>query len=143
MKITRSERRTALRMSALGVTICATLLTSYALADAPKKPEVSRAQFTSRVLDREPIDSIERLSNERTSILFYSELRGLAGTTVRHRWEREGEPMAEVPFRVEANRWRVWSSKNLEPSALGTWTVSVVAADETVLATRSFTYHPK
>lgn len=134
------------RCIVLIISLAAIATTSRALATEPEKqkiPEVARAQFTTRIEDREPTDAIERLSDDRTRILFYSELRGLAGETIRHRWEREGQPMAEVPFHVKANRWRVWSSKNLEPDGLGTWTVSVITQDGTVLASRSFIYHEK
>lgn len=134
------------RCIVLIISLAAIALASRAGATEPEKqqtPAVSRAQFTTRIADREPTDSIERLSDDRTRILFYSELRGLAGATISHRWERDGQAMAEVPFLVKANRWRVWSSKNLEPSWLGTWTVSVVTQDGTILASRSFTYHEK
>ncbi len=166
MKIKRSSARATLRTSGFLIAICIFAITALAVAVEPegnatdakintntdtnakakvgtKKGTVARAQFTSHIADREPTDTIERLSNDRTRIFFYSELRGLGGETISHRWDHDGQPMAEVPFRVEANRWRVWSSKNLEPSGLGIWTVSIVAMDGSVLASRSFTYHEK
>ena len=36
--------------------------------------------------------------------------------------------------------WRVWSNKQLLPAWLGEWTVSVLSAEDEVLATESFTY---
>jgi len=48
--------------------------------------------------------------------------------------------MAEVPFDVRGRRWRVWSSKKLQPDWIGNWTVSVVKQDGEVLAAESFTY---
>jgi hypothetical protein len=135
----------AVWIAAVALTMCTIgMIDTTALATEPAQPvahEVTRAQFTSRVQDREPIDLIERMSADRQLIFFYSELQGLAGKTVSHRWEHEGNTMADVPFRVDANRWRVWSSKNLKPGWLGTWTVSIVSDDGSILATRSFTYH--
>jgi hypothetical protein len=48
--------------------------------------------------------------------------------------------MARVPFAVGAERWRVFSSKNLDPSWLGEWTVSVVDEEDRVLHSESFSY---
>jgi hypothetical protein len=37
-------------------------------------------------------------------------------------------------------RWRVWSTKNMQPIWLGTWQVEVVTEDGTVLESRKFDY---
>lgn len=102
--------------------------------------EVALARFTTAVENREPIDAIAFLSSEATQIIFFTDLRGLSGETVTHRWEFGGEVMAEVPFDVGSNRFRVWSSKQLKPVWLGEWTVSVVKSDGEILATESFTF---
>jgi len=87
---------------------------------------VPRAQFTSGVEEREPVDRLQHVSDDRARLLFFTELRGLDGHTVTHRWEHAGEVVAEVPFEVDGPRWRVWSSKDLDEGALGTWAVTVV-----------------
>jgi len=51
--------------------------------------------------------------------------------------------MAEIPFEVKGQRWRVWSSKNLQPGWLGEWTVSVVRSNGEVVASENFTYQAK
>jgi len=48
------------------------------------------------------------------------------GETVFHRWEFDGEVMAEMKFRVGGPRWRVWSNTNILPDLLGEWKVYVV-----------------
>jgi hypothetical protein len=102
--------------------------------------EVVRATFTSEVIDREPLDQIETLGNDRNQIAYFSELRGLAGQTVTHRWEFDGKVVAEVTFEVTGARWRVHSNKELDPSWLGEWRVSVVDANGNVLRTDTFAY---
>jgi len=87
---------------------------------------VRRAQFTSGVEEREPVDSLQQVSDDRARLLFFTELRGLDGRTVTHRWEHAGDVVAEVPFEVDGPRWRVWSSKDLDEGALGSWAVTVV-----------------
>jgi len=47
--------------------------------------------------------------------------------------------MADIPFDIGGDRWRVWSSKRLLPGFEGTWTVQVVK-DGKVLTSRSFQY---
>ena len=80
---------------------------------------VARAGFTSEIIDREPQDSITTLSNESLEIVFFTELSGLDGQKVSHVWEREGTEMARVAFAVNGPRWRVYSTKKLEPSWTG------------------------
>ncbi len=101
---------------------------------------VERATFTSAVVDREPTDSIDTLTTDHVEISFWSDLRALAGQTVIHRWEYGGEVAAEVPFEVGATRWRVHSTKRLDPIETGTWRVSVVDVTGRVLESTSFEY---
>ncbi len=100
---------------------------------------VARSAFTTGVADREPADELSTLGNDVDRVLYFTDLRGLGGRTVVHRWQYKGEVMAEVPFAVGGSRWRVHSSKELDPSWLGEWTVSVVV-DGQVLTSESFRY---
>jgi hypothetical protein len=111
-------------------------------AIAPPSPmgRVARASFTTEVVAREPQDSIESLGNENTRIIFFTELHGAQGQTVFHVWDREGTEMARVAFDVGSSRWRVYSTKNLEPSWLGQWTVRVEDADGRQLHSAGFSY---
>lgn len=111
-----------------------------AVATQPASGEVARATFTSEVVDREPQDEIQTLGNDQVRILYFTELRNLTGETVTHRWEFNGEVMAEVPVDVGGPRWRFHSSKELDPQWLGEWKVSVVDSNGRVLRTDSFAY---
>ena len=74
-------------------------------------------------------------------IYYFTEIRDMAGQTVTHRWEHDGQVMAEVPFEVGGDRWRVYSSKNLEPSWTGEWKASVVDGSGATLSANTFTYN--
>ena len=87
---------------------------------------VSRAAFTRAVVNREPIDALSTIKNNLRHLYFFTELKGFMGETVFHRWEFDGEVMAEVKFRVGGHRWRVWSNTNILPDLLGEWKVYVV-----------------
>jgi hypothetical protein len=95
-------------------------------AVAPSDTEVARAVFARSIALREPQDVLSSLDPDAQEIFFFSELLGMEGQTVRHRWELDGEVMAEVAFEVGGSRWRVYSSKRLLPGQSGSWTVSVV-----------------
>ena len=111
-------------------------------AEAPDTTSghIARAIVTSGVLDREPVDEINSLQNDISIVCFFTELAGMKGQNVTHRWAFNGQVMSEVPFEVGGARWRVWSTKNLEPSWVGTWTVSVVDEGGKVLLTKNFDY---
>ena len=89
--------------------------------------EVFRAQFTTGISEREPVDEVAILdSADASSIYYFTELMGLQGRTVSHRWEYAGRVMSEIPFEVGGQRWRVFSKKTLNPAMTGKWTVVVV-----------------
>jgi len=100
----------------------------------------ARALFAQSIVDHEPVDQTVELSNDSGKIYFFTELRGLNGKSVTHRWEYAGKPHAAVTFNVGSNRWRTWSSKTLRPQWTGVWTVSVVDEDGNILAEESLNY---
>ena len=100
---------------------------------------VARSGFASAVVDREPVDTLSSLANDVESVAYFTELLDFEGSTVVHRWQFGGELMAEIPFRVGGPRWRVHSTKRLDPSWVGDWSVSVVAEGD-VIATEHLSY---
>ncbi len=101
---------------------------------------VARSAFTLAVVDREPREAITELSNDQQHIYYFTELKGMTGQNIRHRWSYNGQPMAEIKFNVGAPRWRVWSSKTLMPDWIGKWTVSVVDELDQEVFSDSFEY---
>ena len=101
---------------------------------------VVRATFTTDVLEREPQNEITTLENDHPLVFYFTELRGMTGRTVTHRWEFAGEVKAETSYAVGGPRWRVFSSKNLDPTWLGEWTVTVVDDTGRELRSDRFTY---
>lgn len=101
---------------------------------------VARAQVTTAVVDREPQDSVDRVTGDVTSLAYFTELHGLKGQTVTHVWEHQGNEMARVSFPVGAPRWRVHSTKRLDASWVGAWRVSVVDQSGAELRSDHFYY---
>lgn len=104
---------------------------------------VARAQFSTAVIDREPIDDIGSTVKveygEIQNVYFFTDLRDMSGTRVVHRWTLDGEYQAEVSFDIGGDRWRVWSSKRLLPGFDGKWAVEILQDGE-IIETRSFDY---
>ena len=98
---------------------------------------VARSAFTSSVEDREPVDTLQQMNAMEQKVYFFTELRDMEGQTATHRWELNGDVMAEVAFEVKGSRWRVWSSKNLQPEWVGEWKVSVLNSANEVISETS------
>lgn len=101
---------------------------------------VSRSAFTTAIEEKEPVDQLSEVTTDTTKIYFFTEILGMEGHTISHRWEYGGEVRAEVSFNIGANRWRVWSSKNLMASWTGEWSVSVVDAGGNIMSKETFNY---
>lgn len=100
---------------------------------------VKRALFCSGVQEREPMDELTTLSAPAERVFFFTELVGMAGKTVTHKWSLDGQSMADVPISVGGDRWRCYSTKTLGGTSAGTWKVTVVDDAGTTLAEKSLT----
>ena len=117
-------------------TLSSILLSGAVLAEG----SVARAIVTTGVADREPVNDLERVLAGNQKVIFFTELRGMEGQTVRHRWSYGEESLAEVEFKVGGPRWRVWSSKNLMPEWGGDWKVEVVDSADNVVSEKRFSF---
>lgn len=95
---------------------------------------VVRSIFTSAIDEREPTDNLKELANINDKVIYYTELRDMTGQKAIHRWEYNGEVMAEIEFNVKGPRWRVWSSKSFVPQWTGEWKVSVLNGANEVIS---------
>ncbi|QUX97200.1 DUF2914 domain-containing protein [Marinomonas sp. CT5] len=130
-------KQTVIRIMLAGV------LSLLAALPAWAEGTVARAQFSTDVVDREPIDNIGPIVKveygEIQRVYFFTDLRNMSGSNVIHRWKLDGEDQADVGFDIGGDRWRVWSSKRLMPGFDGKWSVDVVQ-DGKVIDTRTFDY---
>lgn len=111
-----------------------------AAAPAASQGTVARAAVTRAIENREPVDEVSDVTTDTERLYYFTELRGMEGETVTHRWEHNGQTMAEVAFQVGGPRWRVYSSKNLMSDWTGEWQVSVVDFAGNVLHRDTFMY---
>jgi hypothetical protein len=110
------------------------------VAARPPGGYVTRAMFTTDIHEREPLNWVTTLPNDRNVIFFFTDLRNLTGRTVIHRWKWNGKLMADVPIEVGGPRWRAYSIKTLHPSWLGDWTVTVIDPSGDIFIEKAFKY---
>lgn len=101
---------------------------------------VSRTAFTSAIENKEPVSDMQQISSDISRVYFFTELTGLNGHTIIHRWEYNGQVLAEISFQVGGDRWRTWSSKNILASWTGKWQVSVLDEGGNIIEQSSFEY---
>lgn len=110
--------------------------------DAPAESglRVTRAVVATSVEDREPVGVAESFSADVGTLYFYTVFEGdFEETTLEHVWLRDGEEVARVELRARGPRWRTWSAKQIPADWTGSWTAQVVAADDQVLSSVTFT----
>jgi len=103
---------------------------------------VARATFTTRIVNREPVDRVLVLNPPATEVYFFTDLRNLQGHTVTHRWEHEGKAVSNVPFVVGGDRWRVFSRKVFPADSFGEWSVTVFDDNGWPLYVELYRYEP-
>lgn len=101
---------------------------------------VTRAVFTRAVVNREPVDNLEAVPGNVTFLYYFTELKGFTGEMITHRWEFEGQVVAETRFEVGGPRWRIWSSRPLPPDRVGAWRVSVLDFQGRIVAVSDFVF---
>jgi hypothetical protein len=115
-------------------------MTMASVQDNMSTGSVARATITSDVQNREPVDSLSMVTTDDSKVFYFTEIQDMAGHTVTHRWEYNGQVMAEVDFEIGGPRWRVYSSKTMTPDWVGNWKVSVIDEDGSPLSVNTFSY---
>jgi hypothetical protein len=96
------------------------------------QPQVTRSAFTTAISGREPVDQLTRI-HAGQQVYYFTELSGLQGRVITHKWEKDGTFQLGMQFPVGGERWRVQSSKSISPNMAGVWTVTVLNDDGTIL----------
>lgn len=104
--------------------------------------EVNRAQFTSNISDREPVDELVSVPVEMQKISYFTELLNFKGEKITHQWTYNDKEMYSLSFDVNGPRWRVWSSKRMLPRWNGSWTVNILDSNGQIIKSDSFIYMP-
>lgn len=101
---------------------------------------VAKAAVTTAVINRQPQSDLNNIPNSVNKVYYFTDLHGMKGETVTHRWIYQGKTMATVKLHVGANRWRTWSSKQMLPGWTGDWVCETVGPQGHVLNKTRFRY---
>ena len=99
---------------------------------------VRRAVICSGVSNHEPTDSLSNVPSSASKVFFFTEITGLEGKTITHRWMKDGAKVADIRISVASNRYRCHSSRSVAGKS-GNWTVQVLNEDGDTLVERTFT----
>jgi hypothetical protein len=113
--------------------------------------QVVQAQFTTGIVNQRPINSIQAVFSMRGrvysldgrpvhTLYYFTEIRGMRGEIVTHRWERNNQLVMETPFKVSGDPWLIYSHQDLAPGIEGNWRVVVTDAQGDVIKTDSFSF---
>ena len=126
---------------AYATAMCA-VLAAPAAAQQTAGGSVGTATFTSNVAEGAPVDFRQAFGAETRVVYYYSEILGLQGRSVTHRWKFDGTVMQEVKLPVKRERQAVWSLNHMHPERIGNWTVEVVDPRGKVIRIDNFAYNP-
>lgn len=87
---------------------------------------VYRKGFSTGVENREPTDHILKFNSKRKKLFYYSELLGARKRTIEHHWYKNNNFIVKLSFKVGSDRWRVWSSKNINAHDGDKWEVRII-----------------
>lgn len=91
---------------------------------------VARSLVTTAIRNREPVKTLDETISLREvdggQFHYFTELTGLMGRKVEHRWIYRGRVEGTMRFQVASNRWRASSRKTIQPHQKGEWQVVVV-----------------
>ena len=101
---------------------------------------VLQAEVCRSVENREPVGGDTKFPADVARLYFYSKLALEASNEVQvhHVWRYQGKEMARVTLPVRGPQWRTYSSKTIENSQKGEWSVDLTAGDGTVLKSVGF-----
>lgn len=91
-----------------------------------------RAQLTSNIRRRQPVDSIDQISLDGKSIrpiFLFLHLSQLKNKKILINWYYRNRSIAKISLLIGKNDWRTYSSKVLDQNRLGPWRVT--ASDQT------------
>ncbi|MDP2559550.1 DUF2914 domain-containing protein [Psychrobium sp. 1_MG-2023] len=118
----------------------AVALSNHADRSSQQNSHIVRAQLTSAIVAREPLDKLNSAISLATTnqVYLFSEVKLLNGQDIFHRWSLEGEVLANVRLSIDGDNWRTYSSKAFTDDMVGAWKVEVVNQQNEVIHSVNF-----
>ena len=116
------------------------LALSLFLFSATAFADVTRAVLTTEMdSNAQPVSNLSAVDNTVGTVLFYTEITGMRGVAVAHRWSYDSRVIATVNMNIRAQSAKTWSTASINPKHTGRWTVEVInPATNEILASKTF-----
>ena len=108
-------------MKHLVIIIILIMLILPTVSIAEDGPLILRAEFCTKLDDREPADTPESITVGQQTVYFFTEILNGKDKSISHRWYYNDINIADVSLKIGADHWRTWSTKqvwHLTPGAL-------------------------
>jgi len=121
-------------MRIISAIIFALLVTLPVVSLSAGNPEITRAEFCTSIVDRNPGDTPESINVGLNTLYFFTEVLNGQDSSISHRWFYNDIQIADVVLKIGADHWRTWSTKQVWHLTPGTLKVQIVSSDEQILA---------
>jgi hypothetical protein len=101
------------------------LCCSFTVAQAGEPGKITRALFTTGILDGQPVNRVLVLDDTVEKVHFFTELQNFQGQKITHRWEHNGQVVARKTFQIESARQTVSSAISIGRTQTGRWSVVI------------------
>ncbi|WP_163130188.1 DUF2914 domain-containing protein [Agarivorans sp. Alg241-V36] len=103
-------------------------------------PHVTRAQLSSAISQREPIDNLTYVAlSEIQQVYLFMELREMQGQSIQVNWYQQSQLQASVDLNIGGPRWRTNASKRFTAQSRGEWQVVIVNQQQVRIFEQNFT----
>ena len=99
---------------------------------------VRRAVISTGIINHEPTDSLTLVPTTTGKVFFFTEIVGMEGKTITHRWIKDGSKVAEIRISVASNHYRCHSSRSVSGKS-GYWSAQVLDSDGKKIKEVAFT----
>lgn len=102
--------------------------------------EVARAQLSSAISQREPVDNLTRVElSQIQQVYLFMELSEMQGQNIQVNWYRQQQLKASVDLNIGGPRWRTNASKRFDLNSRGDWQVAIYNQQQVRIFEQNFT----
>ncbi|GAB1622445.1 hypothetical protein AAOGI_24950 [Agarivorans albus] len=102
--------------------------------------QVARAQLSSAISQREPVDNLTRVElSQIQQVYLFMELREMQGQSIQVNWYRQQQLQASVDLGIGGPRWRTNASKRFDLNSRGDWQVAIYNQQQVRIFEQNFT----
>jgi hypothetical protein len=122
------------------LTILLVIFTLFFTVSAFAEIKVNRIAIAKNIQNREPAQVQKEFKNNVKKLYCFTEIvTDKFPTKVVHIWLYKDNIVAEVPLVVNSKKWRTYSSKKINPTAIGEWKVEIYSEDGKLIDSINFT----